>query len=169
MRFYTATFAAASIVGLTFAASSANAQAYGQPVGPPPGGYAQPYGDYNNYEGTNVGGPNEVVIVAPNFHARTSHLNAPPEDVSLSERISYADLDLRTRDGAHALRERIRLSAARICDQLRQVYPYALTPRESCFRETLNNSMPKANSAIDDARIAARRANEDGYYGGYDR
>ena len=148
MRYLTAALAAAGAIGLAFSVLPADAQ--------------------DNYEGTTGGGTNEVVVVAPNFHAQTNRLNAPPENVSISERVSYADLDLSTRGGARELRNRIGAAAARICGQLREVYPYTLNPHETCFRETMNSSWPRARAAIDEARITARRAYEDGYYGGYE-
>ena len=150
MRIYSATFVAIGTLGLAFAVLPARAQTY-EP------GY--------NYEGTNVGGPNEVVVVGPRFHATTSPLNTPPENVSLSQPVSYADLDLRTRRGAHELRARVRIAAAGVCDGLRQTYPYTINPHEPCLRSVLNNAMPKADAAIADARM---RAYDNGYYGGYD-
>jgi UrcA family protein len=160
MRYFTAALAAAGAIGMAFTVLPADAQQYyGQPY--PPAQY--------NYEGTTGGGPNEVVIVAPNFHAQTNRLNAPPEGVSISERVSYADLDLRTREGAQELRNRVGAAAARICGKLREVYPYTVNPHDPCFRAAMDNAMPKARAAIDDARITARRAYEDGYYGGYER
>lgn len=149
MRAYASAAVAAAF---TCVALSAGAQDY--PNGP------------DNYQGTNVGGTNEIVIIGPHFSARTSPLNAPPEDVRISQRIPYADLDLRTLQGAHILRERVRFAAAQICDRLRNVYPYELNPHVPCFRAVLNESMPRAESAIDDARISARRGEYYGYYGG---
>jgi UrcA family protein len=113
----------------------------------------------------NAGGANEVVVVAPHIRAETSPLNAPPEGIWISEPVSYADLDLRTSQGAHELRLRVRAEAARICDRLREIYPHALPQSESCFRNTLTDAMPKADAAITDVRIAARRGE---YYGGYE-
>ncbi len=125
----------------------------------------EPSGPYN-YQGTNVGGPNEIVVIGPHFNARTSPLNAPPEDVRISQRIPYADLDLATPRGAYILRERVRYAAAQICSRLQNVYPYEITPHVPCFRAVLNDSMPRAESAIDDARISARRGEYYGYFGG---
>ena len=150
MKIYTAACVVVGTLGLAFAVLPAKAQNYA-------------YGP--DYQGATAGGANEVVVISPHFHALTSPLNTPPENVSLSQPVSYADLDLRTWRGARELRTRVRVAAAQICDGLRQIYPYTLNPHEPCFRSVLSGAIPKADEAIADARIAARRS---GYYGGYD-
>ena len=56
---------------------------------------------------------------------------AVPSDVqSLSQRVSYADLDLSTEYGWHEFRERVRLTARYLCDRLGQ--PRTETPPPSC-------------------------------------
>jgi UrcA family protein len=150
MRVFAAMFVAAGTLGMAFAVLPARAQDYAAGSGP-------------DYQGVNAGGANEVVIVSPHFHAQTNRLNAPPEGISISRPVSYADLDLRTGRGAHELRVRVRSMAARICDDLRSVYPVAIAPHEPCIRSVLNDSMPKAEAAITDVRMSARRGE---YYGG---
>jgi UrcA family protein len=147
MRVFAAMFVAAGTLGMTFAVLPAK---------------AQDFAGSSDYQGVNAGGANEVVIVTPHFHAQTSPLNTPPEGISISRPVSYADLDLRTGRGAHQLRVRVRSMAARICDDLRSAYPAAIEPHEPCIRSVLNDSMPKAEAAITDVRMSARRGE---YYG----
>jgi UrcA family protein len=101
----------------------------------------------------------QVIITAPHFfHQQPSLLNTPPENVSLSVPVRYGDLDLRTRAGAHELRDRIRVAADDVCRQLIYAYPTALDPDGGCYRDAVAFAMPRADAAIRDARTE---------YGGY--
>ncbi|HKD21794.1 MAG TPA: UrcA family protein [Rhizomicrobium sp.] len=137
--------------------SRAGAQDYG----PPPAGYAN--GPPN--------GPNEQVIVqapyAPTYRVDHPHLNVPIENVSLSLPVHYGDLDLRTREGAHALRMRIRQAVGTVCGQLIDMYPVGVESDAQCFRDALATSMARADAAIQNARSYPPGRYRDVYYSGY--
>ena len=129
----------ASAIGLAFASSSAHAQNYG----PPPG-----------YQGGQYhGAPNEdAYVTAPRFRAEQTPLNAPPGKVSLSTAIRYDDIDLRTRQGAHELRLRVRDAARDMCARLYDAYPFQQATGTSCYKTALQDALLHANEAIGDAR-----------------
>jgi UrcA family protein len=144
---------AANAFWLMFAVGSrASAQDYG-----PPAGYAN--------------GPNEQVIVqapyVPQYRVDHPHLNVPIENVSLSLAVHYGDLDLRTREGARALRMRIREAANTVCGQLIDMYPVGVESDAQCFRDALATSMARADAAIQNARSYPPGRYRDMYYGGF--
>lgn len=108
--------------------------------------------DYGGPSGYEVSRAEEVVVPAPRYRVDHPHLNVPIENVSLSEPVSYADLNLRSRWGAHVLRTRIRFAASKVCRQLITMYPYGEGTSPQCYREAVAGAMGKANSAIDTAR-----------------
>lgn len=145
---------AANAFWLMFAVGS---RAGAQDYGPPPAGYAN--------------GPSEQVIVqapfAPTYRVDHPHLNVPIENVSLSLPVQYGDLDLRTREGAHALRMRIREAADTVCGRLIDMYPVGLESDAKCYRDAVATSMARADAAIQDARSYPPGRYRDMYYGGY--
>jgi UrcA family protein len=122
------------------AAGAASAQDYG--YGPPPG-------------------EEDITVYAPRLHVEQSKpLDGAPEKLSLSVNVRYDDLDLRSREGAHELRDRVRDSARDVCEQLRDAYPYQKMPGTSCFKDAYENAMVHANEAIQDARDDDRGYND---------
>src|ERR1700690_28635 len=117
-----ATLAAA----VALASSSAQAQNYG----PPPG-----------YRG-GQGSPDEnVYVTAPRFRGEQTPLNAPPGKVSLSTAVRYDDIDLRTRQGAHEFRLRVRDAARDMCAQLYDAYPFQQATGTSCYKTALQDAL----------------------------
>jgi len=127
---------AASAAGLALAASSALAQdndRYGD-------------GSYRNAP------QEEVEVIAPPYHARSSVTGAPIVNTALSQAVRYDDLDLRTDWGARALRDRIRATARDLCGRLDRLYPISTDDSPPCYRTALENAMYQADVAIGDAR-----------------
>ncbi len=127
---------AAGAFGLMLAASSARAQDYGR--------FDEPA--YQN--GLNE----EVEVIAPPYREERTPLNAPPGRVSLSHVVRYDDLDLRTREGAHELRARIRETARDICEQLDAEGPIPLAGSPPCYRTAVEPALNRAETAISEAR-----------------
>jgi len=141
----------ASAAGLMLAIPSAIAQDNG-PYGPPPGYDAGPPP------------PSEgVEVIAPRFRyqPRPAGVGVLPGRVSLSTRVSYSDLDLRTRGGAHELRRRVRAAAAGVCDQLASAYPYRQMPLNNCYHDAADHGLARAAIRTNNARVEAR---QQGYY-----
>jgi len=152
----TTRFALASVAALGFAllGVAASAQDYdGDYDRGAPGTYEQaPPGGYYS------GAPNEsVTIYAPRYHEERSTIGAPIENVSLSQPVSFEDLDLRTAWGAHELHERVRASAYHLCHRLEVMYPVAADNNPPCYRNALYDADYQVDSAIAYARGYARR------------
>ncbi|MGN6516560.1 MAG: UrcA family protein [Rhizomicrobium sp.] len=97
-------------------------------------------------------GDENITVTAPRFHAEGNPMNPVPDKVSLSMRVRYDDLDLRSRGGAHSLRIRVRDAAQDVCDQLADAYPFYQLNGTSCYKTALQDGMVRADAAIRGAR-----------------
>jgi UrcA family protein len=112
---------------------------------------AQDYGRYDN----DTMAPNEsVTVTAPQFRFERNTMGLPGK-LTLRREVSYRDLDLRSHDGARALKTRVSDTVREICDQLRDAYPLKQQPMEHCFTNAYRDAMLKADAAIRDARSSA--------------
>jgi UrcA family protein len=98
----------------------------------------------------------DVIVSAPSIRTQPGGTLRPGKMLA-SARVSYSDLDLRTREGAHELRERVRETASEICDGLSAQYPADGGDYRTCYKEAVSNGLVRANAAIDDARSYAYR------------
>jgi len=98
----------------------------------------------------------EVIVTAPDIRLERNPVFGLPGKASLSRHVSYSDLDLTDPRDAGTLRQRVRETARDICDTLRDAYPLRQQPGTSCYRDALKDAMPRADSAIRDARYSAR-------------
>jgi len=102
----------------------------------------------------------EVYVVAPHEVTRKtvgrSTIGAPIEEVTLTHRVSYADLDLTKQADIDALNARVKDSAARGCQELDQLYPAALdltSPMpKTCTEMAMDGAMPQVAEAVESAR-----------------
>jgi UrcA family protein len=159
---------AAGALGLMLTAASA--QEYGPgddgySAPPPPSDYGPGPSDNNDYgpppppayDNGYAGPPENVIVIAPPRQTDHSSL-APTQITRLSMNVAYDDLDLRSAQGAHELRARIRDAARDVCDRLVARFPHALYDTTSCYRQALDGGMNRADTAIHVARNYA-------YYG----
>jgi UrcA family protein len=93
----------------------------------------------------------EVLVTAPRARVRGEY-GAPLRDVSLSREVSFADLDLRTADGAYALEARVRQTARTLCRQLDVMHPVKADSSPPCYETAVEGAMIQAEAAIADAR-----------------
>jgi UrcA family protein len=93
----------------------------------------------------------EVLVTAPRRRLRGDH-GAPIRDVAMSREVSFADLDLTTRDGAHALEARVRQTARNLCRQLDVMHPVKADDSPPCYETAVEGAMIQAEAAIADAR-----------------
>ena len=93
----------------------------------------------------------QVIVVAPQFRSEPDLLNLPAK-LSLSQNVSYSDLDLSTRDGARELRARVDETARDVCRQLKDAYPLKQQPLEHCYANAYRAAIERADEAIHDAR-----------------
>jgi UrcA family protein len=81
--------------------------------------------------------------------------NAPQ---SLSETVSYADLDLTQARQRAILSQRVNAAAGRVCDQLNEPRPSAGNLGHSCQEIAVRNASDQVRLAVADARNVSRLA-----------
>ncbi len=121
---------------LTLFATSANAQEYGD-------NGATTYQD---------GSDENIEVTVPPYRPQHDELGAPYRYLSLSKQVHFEDLDLRTEDGAQALRTRVRYTAGQLCRQLDARYPTTAPNSPPCYTNAVADAMQQADIAISDAR-----------------
>ena len=78
-----------------------------------------------------------------------SYTGVPIELVTLTRRVSYADLDLSTHTGATELEKRVSDTAKDACKQLDTLYPLtASAGGPSCVKKATDDAMVQAHAAI---------------------
>ncbi len=82
----------------------------------------------------------ETVGRAPNL--------APINEISLTYRVSYADLDLATKEGATSLEKRVRDAAAAACQEIGKTYPLATPDDAACAKKASADAMVKVKEAV---------------------
>jgi len=104
--------------------------------------------------------PAQVTIQAerPAKVVGRSYTGVPIELVTLTRRVSYADLDLTTHAGATELEKRVSDTAKDACKQLDTLYPLtAADTGPSCVKKATDDAMTQAHAAI--AAAEKRSAN----------
>jgi len=128
---------------------------------------AQDNGAYGPPPGYDAGPPpaeEGVIIVAPRFREQPRPgVGVLPGRVSLSTRVSFSDLDLRTAGGAHELRRRVRAAAAGVCGQLASAFPYRQMPMSNCYHDAADHGLARAAIQTNNARVQEREARWFGY------
>jgi UrcA family protein len=82
---------------------------------------------------------------------------APVELITLTRRISYADLDLSTHTGAVDLEKRVTETAQAACKELNKHYPLTVPAENpSCVKQAADGGMAQAHAAIAAAEQKAR-------------
>jgi UrcA family protein len=114
--------------------------------------------DVSNYKAAAYTAPDteEVIVTAPNIRMERNPVFGLPGKATLSRHVAFNDLDLRDPKDARALRARVRASAREICDTLADAQPLRQQPGTSCYRDAVNDAMPRADAAIREARYSAR-------------
>jgi UrcA family protein len=132
-------FVATGTLGLMLAAAPAAAQGYGS--------------DEDTYA-SDENGPEQVEVTAPRFYQEPDRHIGIPGRVSLSQAVTYDDLNLQTRRGARELRARVRETADEICYRLDEGLPGTGDDHGTCYRETVNRGLAQARAAVSRARYA---------------
>ncbi len=92
----------------------------------------------------------EIVVESPKVVRETighSSSGAREEQISLSHRITYSDLDLSRTADVEVLRTRVRDAAKLGCDQLQNIYPLAPHDPE-CVRKAIKRATPQLRLAM---------------------
>lgn len=80
----------------------------------------------------------------------------PVDQVVLTHLVSYADLDLTTLSDESELRRRVAETARFACEQLERLYPRQSESIARCTRQTVEDTSPQIDAAIDAAEREAR-------------
>ena len=101
----------------------------------------------------------EDVVISTQSPRQVSH-SAPDQLVSVTRRVSYADLDLSTSSGAKQLEMRVNEAANSLCEELeRRVASFPnLTERLTCVKGAVADGMEHARAAISAAEKRIRTA-----------
>lgn len=88
-----------------------------------------------------------------------SYIGAPIEQITLTRRISYRDLNLSTPAGQRQLKERIDYVAHEACRQLSNLYPLALwtSSNAACVTTATNEALAQVPAAVASADQGQRR------------
>jgi len=90
-----------------------------------------------------------IVVEAPRVvRVGRSPSGAPVELISLTRRVSYADLDLKLHADVRELERRINATAEEACMQLAELYPLSDTDMPTCVRQAVAGAMAQAEEAI---------------------
>jgi UrcA family protein len=82
---------------------------------------------------------------------------APIYSISLSYRVSYADLDLGTKAGAAALEKRVQTAAAAACKEVRRVYPESEPGDSACAKNAVDEAMVRVREVVAAASAAPKK------------
>lgn len=86
--------------------------------------------------------------VVTKTHIGYSSSGIPTEQVTITHRVSYTDLDLTKQVGAAELKRRVKETARAACKQLDELYPLEAKNVQECTRITLAKASPQVESAI---------------------
>lgn len=84
----------------------------------------------------------------------TSYTGAPIEQIQLSRRVSVGDLNLASASGKEQFRHRIRTVANETCNELRNLYPFALwrSTNADCVSGAVKDAMAQVPTIMAQAR-----------------
>lgn len=105
-------------------------------------------------QGSQARAQEEVIVEAPRLVRKEvgrGDLGGKVELISLTRRVSYADLNLAMHADVMKLEQRINDTAKEACGQLAQMYPLADPKTPNCVRQAVDGAMKQAQKVIDSA------------------
>lgn len=96
----------------------------------------------------------ELVVVAPRLvrhEVDRTNAGSRVELVSLTRRVSYADLDLKSHANVVELEKRIENVAKEACEQLAGVFPLSESSTADCVEDAIDGTMEHVRAAIEAA------------------
>jgi UrcA family protein len=85
-----------------------------------------------------------------------SAIGAPIKELTIRSRVSYADLDLTTAEGAATLEKRVKDTAASSCKEIKVDVPVEGWTMDRCVREATDDAMIQVAKAIEAAKAAKK-------------
>jgi UrcA family protein len=94
--------------------------------------------------------PMEVVTVeaARTQKVAQTHYGVPVREITIVSRVSYADLDLKTQQGAADLEKRIRAAATTSCKEMDVKFPVEGYGEADCIEHAVDGAMSEASKII---------------------
>jgi UrcA family protein len=94
--------------------------------------------------------PLEVVTVeaARTQKVAQTHFGVPVREITIASRVSYAELDLATPQGAKDLEKRIRETATSSCKEMDVKFPVEGYGEADCIKHAVDGAMSQANKII---------------------
>lgn len=89
-----------------------------------------------------------IGAVMTKTHIGTSSSGIPLEEITVTHRVSYADLNLTTQAGAAELKRRVKETARAACKQLDELYPLEAKNVRECTNIALAKVSPQVENAI---------------------
>jgi len=132
-------FAATASFGLLLGVPRASAQDSG------------PYDD--NVTSRLALGSEQVIVTAPHYTHTEGPTGGDMVGVSMSRGVRVDDLDLNSAWGRDTLRDRVRSTAADVCNQIEHVQT-AVASDTPCYANAVSGSMQRANFTVRDAYYA---------------
>lgn len=86
----------------------------------------------------------------------TSSSGIPLEEVTVTHRVSYSDLNLTTVAGAAELKRRVEATARAACKQLDELYPLEAKNARECTKAAIAKASPQVENAIAGATREAK-------------
>jgi UrcA family protein len=105
--------------------------------------------------------PESGFVVSSSRASGFSHTSIPgvrEEVISISQRVSYADLNLASTSDSREMEARVRSTARTLCEKLDHSYPLSGVQLETCVRNTVSKGMADVRIAIAAAEKKQRTA-----------
>ncbi len=99
---------------------------------------------------TQTSSPTEITITGERTSkivGRTS-TGVPIEEMTLTRKVSYSDLDLASSAGASELEKRVHETAKELCAKLDKLNPLAQPSGKECIRKATDPALAEAHAAI---------------------
>jgi UrcA family protein len=77
-----------------------------------------------------------------------SAIGAPVEQITLTRRVGYSDLDLKSKAGADALEKRVAETAKAACEELDKHYPLLQKTSADCVKAAKKEAMVQVDAAV---------------------
>jgi len=102
----------------------------------------------------------EFVVSSPRQSglSRSSLTGASSDVISISQRVSYADLNLATASGSREMEARVRDTAKALCEKLEERYPLSGNSVETCVKNAVDKGLADVRAASAAAEKKARTA-----------
>jgi len=102
--------------------------------------------------------PSQVTVeAARSVQVGRTASGVPIEQITLTRRVGYSDLDLTTHAGATELEKRVNDTATAACKELDRLYPLTAPSAGTCAKSAADGAMKQVHTAIEAAEQAKKK------------